>query len=194
VLATEAQAHGVAAALATAAITGAFAAATAGKDRVTLDDLLRTMRASSEGVLRGGEPVAAFLAVLDNDAHEIEWACAGHPGAFVVGPIASVDSGLPQGSGTGPRPKAVALAGEKRMPGASLHEAKRGTAALHPDSLLVVASTGLRGPDDDQWLQRLVESARASGRLAAVLVELALRAGAPSEDLLAVVVRSRLPG
>ena len=37
-LVTEAQAHGVAAALATAALTGAFAAATAGTAPVTLDD------------------------------------------------------------------------------------------------------------------------------------------------------------
>jgi hypothetical protein len=190
-LATEAQDHGVAAALATAAITGAFAAATHGSSRITLDDVISTMRASSDGVLRMGEPVAAFLAILDAQSQSIEWACAGHPGAFVIGPIAHVESGLPQGSGTGGRPKAVALAGEQRPPEASLTAATRGQSAMHPDSMLVVASTGLRGDDTERWQARLTEVAPASGRIATVLVETALRAGAPSEDLLAVVVRSR---
>jgi serine phosphatase RsbU (regulator of sigma subunit) len=54
-------------------------------------------------VLRSGQPVAAFLAILDAHSQTIEWASAGHPGAFLVGPIAAVDSGLPMGSGTGPR-------------------------------------------------------------------------------------------
>lgn len=193
-LATEAQAHGVAAALATAAITGAFAAATSGTAKVTLDGVIATMRASSEGVLRGGEPVAAFLAILDAQEKTIDWACAAHPGAFLIGPIAAVESGLPDGSLSGRRPKVAALAPalqDTPPPGASLTEAVRGTAAYHPDMLLVVASTGLRGADATAWEKRLVEAAPASGRLASVLVEGALRMGAPTEDLLAVVVRSR---
>ncbi|HTL34515.1 MAG TPA: SpoIIE family protein phosphatase [Kofleriaceae bacterium] len=190
-LVTEAQAQGVAAALATAALTGAFAAATSGSGGVTRDGLISTMRASSEGVIRSGHPVSAFLAILDAQAQTIEWACAGHPGAFVVGPIASVDSGLPAGSGTGPRPKTIAITAGKRPKDASLTAAIRGQAALHPDTLLIVASTGLRGADDADWETKLQMMAPASGRLASVLVDSALKAGEPTEDLLAVVVRAR---
>ncbi|HET9991258.1 MAG TPA: SpoIIE family protein phosphatase, partial [Kofleriaceae bacterium] len=191
VLVTEAQAHGVAAALATAALTGAFAAATApGTTPITLDELVATMGASSEGVMRGGEPVSAFLAILDAKTLSIEWACAGHPGGFVVGPIAGVDIALADGSLRGTRPNAIALGGEQ-PPGASLTIATRGTSSLPVDSVLVVVSSGVRGSDDAAWRERLRANAISSGRLATVLVELALRAGDPTEDLLAVVVRSR---
>jgi GAF domain-containing protein len=190
-LATEAQAHGVAAALATAALTGAFAAATAGGAQVTLKDLITALRASSEGVMRGGEPVAAFLAILDANAQSIEYACAGHPGAFLVGPIAAVESGLPLGSQKRQRPEATPLGAGKREPGASLVGATQQTAALPPDTLVVVASGALRGTDDDTWRALLREVAPASGRLATVLVDGQARRGEPSEDLLAVVVRAR---
>jgi len=62
---------------------------------------------------------------------------------------------------------------------------------LPADTLLVVASSGLRGPDSDSWQMTLRDHAPASGRLATVLVEHALRDHDPDEDLLAVVVRSR---
>jgi len=181
-LVTEAQAHGVRAALATAALTGAFTAATTGGTKpVTLDELVATMRAGSEGVMRGGEQASAFLAILDGKALTIEWARAGHPGAFVVGPIATVDGALADGSWRGARPNATVLGGE----------ATRGTAPLPPDSVLVVVSSAVRSGDAEAWRESLRNNALASGRLATVLVELALRAGDPGEDLLAVVVRSR---
>jgi hypothetical protein len=184
-LVTEAQAHGVAAALATAALTGAFAAATASTGAaLEFDELVATMRASSEGVLRGGLPVAAFLALLDATAATIEWACAGHPGAFLVGPIAAIDVGLPDGSGKNALPNATALGG-----GTSVTVAMRGIEAMPGDTLLIVASSALRGDDDQRWAQKLRTSAPASGRLATMLVEQRLRIGPPSEDLLAVVVR-----
>jgi hypothetical protein len=189
VLVAEAQAHGVSAALATAAITGAFAAATAGEGRVTLDEILRTMRATSEGVLRSGEPVAAFLAIIDASARELEWACAGHPGAFLVGPIPEQAS--PTASLDLPPAKATVLYGGPRIRGASLHAARRGKAAYPPDTLLVVASSALRGEDDAKWQQRLLELAPTSSRLANVLVEATVQGGEPTEDLLAVVVRAR---
>lgn len=176
VLVTEAQAHGVAAALATAALTGAFAAATSGGDRLDLDGLLTGMRASSEGVVRGGEPVAAFLAILDPDARTIAWACAGHPGGAVVPP--------------GERPPALLGGGGGRL-GASLTVATRGEAALPEEALLVIASTAVRGEDDARWARRLRELAPAGPRLAALLVDEATRGGAAQEDLLAVVVRRR---
>jgi hypothetical protein len=192
-LVTEAQAPGVAAALATAALTGAFAAATLSAQNGTsvplqFDDLLATMRASSERVMRGGQPVAAFLAILDATTATIEWACAGHPGAFVVGPIASLELGSPDGSRRGALPAVKALGGEI-APDASLTSALRGVAPLSDDQLLVVASTGLRGDSDDAWARTLRELAYTSGRLASVLVEYRLRSAAPREDLLAVVVR-----
>jgi hypothetical protein len=194
-LVTEAQAHGVAAALATAALTGAFTAATAGRAPVTLDEILRTMRASSEGVLRGGEPVAAFLAIVDNQHRSIDWACAGHPGACLVGPIPATEANAvsTSQSGTGPLPipKLKTFTGGPRIRGASLHAARRGQDEYLPDYILVVASTALRGTDDARWEQRLIQLAPASGRLASVLLENALEAGEPAEDLLAVVVRSR---
>ena len=184
-LVTEAQAHGVAAALATAALTGAFAAATVpGESALAFDELLATMRASSDGVLRGGLPVAAFLAILDargGSAGSIEWACAGHPGAFLVGPI--------YGAAKGVRPTVVALGGELPAPGTTLTDALRGVATLNEDTLLIVASSALRGDGGAAWLDTLRDTASARGRLASVLVEQRLRDGAPSEDLLAVVVR-----
>ncbi len=194
-LVTEAQAHGVAAALATAALTGAFAAATAGKTPVTLDEILRTMRASSEGVLRGGEPVAAFLAILDIHTNSIDWACAGQPGACLIGPAAPSASSIPAPSltGTGPLPvfNLKSFTGGPRVRGASLHAARRGKGSYGADQILVVASTALRGPDDARWEQHLLEVASAGGRTATILVEKALAAGEPPEDLLAVVVRAR---
>ena len=191
-LVTEAQAHGVAAALATAALTGAFAAATTpGTRRITLDELVATMRASSEGVIRGGEPVSAFLAILDMQTLTIEWACAGHPGAYLVGPIAAIETVLAAGSSKQARPRTVALGGGERAPGASLTVATRGATPLPVGSLLVVVSSALRGSDDERWTNVLRDHAPASGRLASVLVEQALRRGEPAEDLLAVVVRAR---
>jgi GAF domain-containing protein len=172
-LVTEAQAHGVAAALATAALTGAFAAATSGPRSVTLDALISSMRASSEGVLRGGTPVAAFLAIVDGATGTIEYTCAGHPGAYLVG------------ASTTTRIEGM------RDPGASMQGARRHTAPFPPDTALVITSSALRGPDDKAFEIELREASPAAGRLATVLVENALRRGEPSEDLLAVVVRAR---
>ncbi len=177
VLVTEAQAHGVAAALATAALTGAFAAATSGAEPVDLDGLLASMRASSEGVVRGGEPVAAFLAIVDPDARAIAWACAGHPGGAVVAPELDRAPAMLGGGGT-------------RL-GASLTVATRGVTAFPDHALLVIASTAVRGDDDARWREALRELAPAGPRLAAMLVDAAARAGAVHEDLLAVVVRRR---
>ncbi len=193
VLVTEAQAHGVAAALATAALTGAFAAATTANVRPTLDDLLASLRASADGVIRGGEPVAAFIAILDADAGSMTWACAGHPGAMLLGPLPdtrTLDSvSISRSSLLIPL---VGLGGGGARLGASLNVATRGTTPLPPQALLVVASTGLRGEDDVPWNLRLREHAGAGPRLATVLVESSLgEAKAPREDLLAVVVRQR---
>jgi hypothetical protein len=190
VLVTEAQAHGVAAALATAALTGAFAAATSTSAPLTLEDLLASLNASAEGVIRGGEPVAAFIAILDGERGKVRWAAAGHPGATLVGPIA-VDVVFPDGSASGAKPQTIALGGDPSQLGASLVVAQRGETPLPPDSLLVIASTAVRGSDDGAWQRTLATQAPAGSRLATVLVDTALRAGEPAEDLLAVVVRQR---
>jgi len=191
VLVTEAQAHGVAAALATAALTGAFAAATRTGARLALDELLASLHASAQGVIRGGEPVAAFVAIIDARTQRLEWAAAGHPGATIVGPIAH-HLMFPAGSGSGPRPKTHRLGGDGTGFEASLEVATRGDAAFPDDALLVIASMAVRGPDEARWQTSLSEQAPAGARLATVLVETALRGGAGSEDLLAVVVRRRV--
>jgi len=191
VLVTEAQAHGVAAALATAALTGAFTAATSTTEAIAVEDLLASLNASAEGVIRGGEPVAAFIAILDAETAKIQWAAAGHPGATIVGPVA-FDLAFPVGSVTGARPKTAALGGgAAQQLGASLVVAQRGETLFPADSLLVIASTSVRGADEAKWNTALADHGPAGSRLASVLVEAALRAGEPTEDLLAVVVRQR---
>lgn len=192
VLVTEAQAHGVAAALATAALTGAFAAATTGGAPVDLDGLLASLRASSEGVVRGGEPVAAFLAIVDPDARTIAWACAGHPGGAIVdAPDPAPDRDPDRAPDRDPDRAPAVLGGGGARLGASLAVATRGEAALGPDALLVIASTAVRGDDEARWHRALRELAPAGPRLAALLVDAAARAGVADEDLLAVVVRRR---
>jgi hypothetical protein len=189
VMVTEAQANGLPAALASAALTGAFAAATLGARDLRLDELLANLRASAEGVVRGGEPVAAFIAILDAEARKLEWACAGHPGGHLV-PYVAYDM---MRSGDVPRPQAIALGAGvlgNRL-GESLKTESRGVATLAPDSMMVVASTGLRGNDDDKWATTLRALGAAGSRLAALAVESVLAGAEPREDLLAVVVRYR---
>jgi hypothetical protein len=197
VLVTEAQAHGVAAAIATAALTGAFAAATApakGSTALTLEDLLTLLRASVEGVVRGGEPVGAFVAILDGESRSISWASAGHPGAMIVGPPpAGVgdEHGGATAESSGLTASAMVLGGGGARLGASLEIATRGMSKLTPGSQLVIASTGLRSDDDILWMGQVRAVASAGPRLASVLVDAALERGEPLEDLLAVVVRQR---
>ena len=113
----------------------------------------------------------------------------GPPGAFIVGPIATIDTSLADGSLRGVRPKATALGGD---PPERADVATRGPSPLPVDSVLVVVSSGgarlrrsrLARPPARQ------RAGRAAGS-PTVLVELALRAGTPTEDLLAVVVRAR---
>jgi len=179
ILVTEGQAQGVVAALATAALTGAFAAATTGPAGTagTLDELLATLRSSAEGVLRGGEPIAAFLAILDAGAGTITWSCAGHPGAIVIT------------SGTAAAPISLGYGGTRL--GDSYGAAVRGIAPLGPDAVLVVASSGVRSGDPSAWQATVRTHAEAGPRLAGLLVEAAASRGQPGEDLLAVVIRQR---
>jgi hypothetical protein len=172
-LVTEAQAHGVSAALATAAVTGAFAAATAGGTKLELGDLVRALGATSEGVLRGGEPVALFLAIIDGERATIDYACAGHPGAFLV-----AGDVVPLGAGA-------------RDPNASLVGSMQQTAKLPNDALLVVASSALKSRDIARWRSLLVEPSFTPMKLARALVDAAAGRGEPTEDLLAVVVCAR---
>ena len=174
ILVTEGQARGVAAALATAALTGGFAAATTAA-ALTLPELVAALRASAEDVLRGGEPIAAFVAILDADARTIAWGSAGHPGALRVPP-----------GGDDP----VALGGGGARLGAATGEIARGAAELGPDELLVIASSGVYG-GAAAWRGVLRDPAAAGPRLAGRLVDAAAAGGQPGEDLLAVVVRQR---
>ena len=188
-LVTEAQAHGVPAALATAALTGAFAAATTTTKKLQLDDLLVSLRASAATVVRGGEPVAAFLAILDATTSSITWACAGHPGASLLGPT-PIDWATGSVSMRGIPMLGAPEEASARL-GASLDVAQRGESKLPPGGMVVIASTELRGSDETAWQTTLRMHAPSGPRLAKALVESKLEAGAPQEDLLAVVVRQR---
>jgi serine phosphatase RsbU (regulator of sigma subunit) len=179
ILVTEGQAHGVPAALATAALTGAFAAATTAPSDASIHELLAALRASAQDVLRGGEPIAAFIAILDADAQTIAWGCAGHPGALLVAP----------GAG-GAEPAQVALGGKGARLGEARGDVERGEARLHPDHVLVVASSGVYG-GAAAWRGVLRDPAALGSRLAARIVDAAAAGGQPGEDLLAVVVRQR---
>lgn len=172
-LVTEGQAQGVAAALATAALTGAFAAATTAAAE-TIDGLLGALRDSAQGVLRGGDPIAAFVAVLDAGARTIAWGSAGHPGALRIGP-----GGEP-----------VAFGGGGARLGVATGEIARGTAELPPDQVLIVVSSGVHG-GAAAWRGALRDPAMSGARLAVRLVDAAAAGGQPDEDLLAVVVRKR---
>jgi hypothetical protein len=177
ILVTEGQAHGVPAALATAALTGAFVAATSGS-APALPELIGALRASAEDVLRGGEPIAAFVALLDADAGTIAWGCAGHAGALLVAP------------GAGDGDPAVALGGQGARLGDPRGDVALGQAALAPDQLLVIASSGVSG-GAAAWRGVLRDPAALGPRLAARLVDAAAAGGQPGEDLLAVVIRQR---
>jgi hypothetical protein len=177
-LVTEGQAHGVVAALATAALTGAFTAATTAAAAPSLDELLATLQASAEGVLRGGEPIAAFVAIVDASDGAIAWGCAGHPGAYVVG--SDVDERAP-----------VPLGGGGARLGDAFGVAMRGEAVFGADHVLVVASTGVRGGDATAWYAVLRSHAAAGARFATRLVEAAGTGRQLTDDLLAVVVRPR---
>jgi hypothetical protein len=177
ILVTEGQAHGVPAALATAALTGAFVAATA-DSAPALPELIGALRASAEHVLRGGEPIAAFVALLDADAGTIAWGCAGHAGALLVAP------------GAGDGDPAIALGGKGARLGEPGGDVELGQAALAADHLLVIASSGVYG-GAPAWRGMLRDPAAQGPRLAARLVDAAAAGGQPGEDLLAVVVRQR---
>ena len=187
VLVTEAQVQGLPAALASAALVGAFAAATSGTTE--LDELLRHLQASSEGAKSAGESVAAFLAILDHERGVIDWACAGHPGAYVIADI-PYDVELAQGSLSGPRPVPLALGGGDAGAGSSLAIATRGTTPLPPHALVLIASSGLRGDDVGAWTSALRDLVPTGPKLGVQLVERAARRELV-EDLLAVVVRLR---
>lgn len=171
-LVVESRAHGVVAALATAALTGAFTAATSATARqpVVLDELLATLGASADGVSRGGaaisESIAAFVAILDARARTLAWACAGQPGGGVL------------------------AAG-----GAAMALAARGVAPFEPGSLLVIPSSGLRGDarrtSEAAWQDRVRAHVQSGTRSAALLVEAAAAGGPPTADLLAVAVQRR---
>jgi hypothetical protein len=179
VMVTEAEAHGVPAALATAALTGAFAAATAGEPPADLDALLASLLASSEGVVRAGAPVAAFVAILDPAAGALAWACSGHPGGVLI-------------TGDGDARTLLPLGGGDAQPGASLAVATRGVAPLRADALLLVASSATQGDDRERWLAASGQAA-AAPRLVSRLVDPAARPALAlaDADLLAVAVCQR---
>ena len=150
------------------------------------------MRASSEGVLRGGEPVAAFLAILDAQAQTIDVGVRRSSRRVRDRPDGGDRRAVPAGSLNGRGRSRHALGGggarARREPARG---ATRGETVL-PDTLLVVASTALRGERrrsaGSSGCSRSRRRAAASHRCSS---RRALKRGAPAEDLLAVVVRQR---
>jgi GAF domain-containing protein len=84
VVEAQSEEHGVAAALAIAAVVGAFAAALVSDSPPTLDVILAAIQANDASAVRGGVPLAAFVALLDDDGETIEWVCVGHRGGELV--------------------------------------------------------------------------------------------------------------
>ena len=176
-LATEAQAHGVAAALATAALTGAFAAATTRRRRdgharrAARDDARERRRRDARRRAGRGVPRDPRRRARRRSSGR----APAIPARSLVGPI-GVDVELPVGSARGARPTGRIGPGAARAVGASLSVATRGRADCRPTTLLVVASTGLRGGDDARWHETLRERAPPAAGSRASLVEAALRA------------------
>jgi hypothetical protein len=154
-----------------------------------LDELLAILQASAERVLRGGEPIAAFVAVLDAEARTIAWASAGHPGAVVVDRAADPIDRAAAGAAA-PGARLVALGGGGARLGAA-GAILRGEVGLGAQSVVVIASSGVRRGDAAQWHRRVQDRVVAPAWLPALVGD-AIAAGAPpSDDLLAVVVRQR---
>lgn len=201
ILVLEAQARGVAAALSTAALTGAFAAATTpardSAERARQLDaagLLARVRTSAEAFLEGNAPIAAFVVVVDATAASLAWASAGHPGATVLLAGEARETPLPRAFPSGSqeiRPTVSAVGSGGGRLGTPQAASASGTAKLPPDALIAIASSALRGDDEARWQLRLVELVDAGTGMAATLVDEAAARGELREDLLAVVVRAR---
>lgn len=158
ILVTEGQAHGVVAALATATLTGAFTAATA-TGVSSLEELVSTLRSSAAQI---GEPIAAFIAIVD-DA-QIEWASAGHAGARIA--IPNLVTEAIGGGGVW-------------LGAASESEIARGARQFSRADMLIVTSSAVPSSGD---------LTLPPAELAEALVDVS---SVPVDDLLAVVVRRR---
>jgi hypothetical protein len=217
-LVTESQAHGVVAAFATAALTGAFVAAAPGPR--SLDELVATLGASAQGVLRGGEPIAETplrpghrakpeapdqrsegSAEFDLRGDHMRYGLLAAFVAILDGDAQTITwscAGHPGALVIVPgaaEPAVVSLGGGGARLGDPRGVTLRGVAPLGPDHTLVVASSGVRGgargDDATAWRGVVREHAAAGPRLAGLLVEAAASRGLPVDDLLAVVVRQR---
>jgi hypothetical protein len=188
VLVTEGPTHGVVAALATAALTGAFVAATAGGLAPTLDELVATLAASAAAVRRGGAPIAAFVAILDAEARQLAWCCAGHAGGWLVEPPVALADGADTPGDMPALALPIALGGGGARLGEPGGAVQRGVADLTGEAALVIVSRGVRARTADAW-PRVLRAHTASGALAGALVEAA--GAVAGDDLLAVVVRAR---
>lgn len=133
-----------------------------------LDAVLAGIGAAGAAIVRGGEAVSAFVALVAVD--RVTWAAIGHPGGALL--RAATDAGDPGESGLAAAP-ALALVGA------------RGEAMLAPGDALVIGSTGVHAAV-------ALAAHRADGpQLAEVVVAEARAGGEPAADLLAVVVRRR---
>jgi hypothetical protein len=185
--------RGVPSALVSAAVVGVCDAAPAlAGTALTPRGLLELVHETVRDLGGGNQRVTALAALLDQRAGTVQWACAGHRGAYLVHPPG------PDGDGRA----RLELLGARSTPlGDPTLTLAEGERALAADDLVVTASDGVvdvRGPRGDPWgerrLQRMLrDQLLAAGDRAARMVVAAAVAhagdGAAVDDMLVVVVR-----
>ena len=189
--------RGVAAALLSSALSGAFSAAVATATRSTSSlDLISTLDEAMSGIAAQGTHTPAFVAVFQttDGTAQIEWTNAGHTGAMVYRMTGASDASV----------NARRLGGESRPLGDSAPAFATGSTTLAPDAVVVTVSRGVVDAADAKqrvWGDaRLDRAIRAAGRADAIpaavreAVTEFLDGQEPPGDLLIVAARSTFVG
>ena len=130
--------------------------------------------------MRGGEPVAAFVAIVDANAEAIEWACAGHPGAS-SDDVDRVSRSAHDGLADRRRRRRL---GESRR-------ATRGARRSRPMRCWSSRRAGCAARTTRRGRRRFACSRRPARGCRRSSIDAVSKARALDEDLLAIVVRHR---